>query len=246
MATTYRRETVSPRRQSPWLLVGTLLLAYLVTVVSVYATASWGFDLAVTPAAYLAIGIVTYLVTALVVYGYLRASGEGWAFLDVRVPTGRDLVAIVGGLLAVVVVSVAGEVAVTSLGLPVAPNVALEPVLSGALAGQRVLVLALIPIMFVLIAPVEELLYRNVVQKRLAEWVSPAGAIVLASAVFAVAHVPAYSGGSTLALAVACTLTFVTSLVFGWLYHRTGSIVVPAVVHGGLNAMSLGLLYLTL
>lgn len=81
----------------------------------------------------------------------------------------------------------------------------------------------------VLVAPVvEEIFFRGVVQ-RLAHQIttSPAAAIVLASLAFAATHSPWTTQPSI----------FVLSLFLGWLYFRSGSILVPILMHAIFNAI---------
>ncbi|WP_245960737.1 CPBP family intramembrane glutamic endopeptidase [Wenzhouxiangella sediminis] len=68
----------------------------------------------------------------------------------------------------------------------------------------------------------EELLFRGVVQAGLASWASPAAAILIASLMFGAAHAV-----SLPYFAVAAFL----GLYLGLLYHWTGNLLVPIVVH---------------
>ena len=92
------------------------------------------------------------------------------------------------------------------------------------------------------VGPCEEILYRGVVQGRLRESLPAAPAIVIASAVFAVIHVMALTGGISGRLTTVAVLFF-PSLVFGAVYEYTGNIVVPALLHSLHNAVIFTLLY---
>jgi membrane protease YdiL (CAAX protease family) len=102
------------------------------------------------------------------------------------------------------------------------------------------ILLALVPLSYLVVGPGEELLYRNVVQKSLSTEFSPPGAVVVASAIFAAVHLPAYADPSGSALAVLNTLAvvFVLSLILGALYERTENVAVSALVHGSFNAIA--------
>jgi len=96
---------------------------------------------------------------------------------------------------------------------------------------------AMIALMFLVVGPAEELLFRGVVQGRLRERLSAVPAIVIASAVFASAHVLALWGQDPVAIAMTITILFVPSLGFGAIYEYTGNIVVPALLHGFHNSV---------
>ena len=101
----------------------------------------------------------------------------------------------------------------------------------------------LIPLSFLLIGPGEELLFRGVVQGRLRESFGPVGAVVLASAGFAPAHILALTG-SVVQLAVSIAVLFVPALVFGAVYERTKNLTVPILIHGAYDATIFGIAYL--
>ncbi|MFC7227291.1 CPBP family intramembrane metalloprotease [Salinirubellus salinus] len=246
MSETSREPSWLGGHHSPWPLVGALSLATLVVTAGNAITAPWGLGLTPGPVGYLAVGVTTYLLLALVVFVTLRARDVGRASLDARWPTRRDWGYIVGGFVGLFAVSIAAETAVRTLGLPVAQLQMTEYVVTGPLAGQAWVVLALIPVTLLLIGPVEELLFRNLLQKTLYEWLSPTGAIVLASVVFALWHLPALYGASATAVGVTLGLVTLNGLVLGWLYLRTRSVVVPAAVHGLSNAVGVAFLYLSL
>jgi membrane protease YdiL (CAAX protease family) len=108
---------------------------------------------------------------------------------------------------------------------------------------------AIIPLLiaasFLVIGPSEEILYRGVVQGRLRETLSPAPAILIASAIFAAVHVMALTGGISGRLTTIAIL-FLPSIVFGAVYEYTENLVVPALLHGLHNAVIFTILYITI
>lgn len=84
----------------------------------------------------------------------------------------------------------------------------------------------------------EELVFRNGIQKLLAYRIRPAAAIAITSGAFALLHVPSYGGfGAPLvALALPVGVVFTGSAVFGVLYWRTENVAVPTLAHMGFNA----------
>lgn len=108
------------------------------------------------------------------------------------------------------------------------------------------LLLYLIPIAIVLIGPAEELLFRGGVQGRLRQSFTPVPAIVLASMLFGLVHVPAVVASSAVGVGSYVATTVVLGLVLGALYEHTDNLLVPALAHGVYNAILFGALYVLL
>jgi membrane protease YdiL (CAAX protease family) len=172
---------------------------------------------------------------ALVAYGYLRYSGLSLDFVPVSIPSLRDAKYILGGyigafVLALVAIAVATSVFTTEPATNEGAQAAVE---SGIL-------LWMIPASLLLIGPGEELLFRGIIQGSLRRRFSAGGAIVLATAMFAPAHIVSLSG-SLQAAAITISILSLPSLVFGFVYERTRNIAVPALCHGLYNATLFGL-----
>lgn len=99
-----------------------------------------------------------------------------------------------------------------------------------------VLFLVAIPIAVFLTGPGEELLYRGVIQSRLAESFPTVIAVVLASLVFAVVHFPVYMGDDLGPALVSLGTVLSLGLYLGVLYELSESLFVPALIHGLFNA----------
>ncbi|WP_390204588.1 CPBP family intramembrane glutamic endopeptidase [Halocatena marina] len=102
--------------------------------------------------------------------------------------------------------------------------------------------LVMIPVTILLIGPGEELLFRGIIQGSLRERFGPIVAIVLASVIFAAAHVTSLTGGLESRI-ITVALLIVPALVFAIAYERTGNLVVPALIHGLYNATLFSLQY---
>lgn len=176
----------------------------------------------------------------LVALAYLRYRREPVSSLGIRVPSLRELLWVVGGYLLAFLAVGAGAALVTLAGGEGAPN------RIGEIGIQNPdLLLLLVPFSFILVGPGEELLFRGVVQGSLRDRFGSAGAVVLASAIFAAVHFVALSGGLGPRLTTIGIL-FLPSLVFGAAYERTRNLVVPALIHGAYNATLFSLLYVAL
>lgn len=86
----------------------------------------------------------------------------------------------------------------------------------------------LVAIQFIAVGLPEEAFFRGYLQQSLGNtW----RGVLFTSLLFAGAHLPSlFLAGNTHA-----PLTFLPSLVMGWLYMRTGSIIPPAIFHGAAN-----------
>ncbi|MFP4218354.1 MAG: CPBP family intramembrane glutamic endopeptidase [Salinarchaeum sp.] len=173
--------------------------------------------------------------------GYLLASGQDRSFVDVTIPSLRDLGYVVGGFVGLLALLIVLSQAYQLIGTTPA-----EHGIQDSASQDPRLLLYLIPIAIFLIGPYEELIYRNLVQKHLYRVFSRRNAILVASGIFALFHYQAYATGSVTSLVVALVTVFALSLVLGWLYARTDNVVVPALVHGVYNALVFGALYVNL
>jgi hypothetical protein len=174
---------------------------------------------------------------------YLRWSDRTVDFIDVSVPSIRDAVYIVGGVLGLFGALIGSSRLLSWLGLSGSQH----SIVQQSQQNPEIL-LVMIPLSLLVVGPGEELLYRNVVQKSLYKAFSRRVSIVLASVVFASVHILAYGTTAESASAVLTSLglIFVLSLVLGWLYARRENLVVPAIVHGLFNAGQFLLLYFEL
>lgn len=170
-----------------------------------------------------------------VALGYFFLTEKTASFLDVRVPTKRDLGYAVVGLVALLVVMQSVSMLFGLLGVSVADH-SVEQVA----AENPEMLLLLVPAAWLVIGPGEELIYRNIIQKELYDVFSPWGAVAVGSVVFALVHIPTYAAGASSVLSVANTLAviFALSLVLGATYLRTDNLVVPILVHGAYDALS--------
>jgi membrane protease YdiL (CAAX protease family) len=174
------------------------------------------------------------LGAALVTYFYLRYSGRDRSHLDVAVPDARGAGVAVGGFLAAVALSVGLQWGYDAVGVGTATHGAAEAATGG---GPAVLAAGVLTSL-VLGGPGEELLYRNVIQKHLYGAFGRPGAVVVVSAVFAVMHGPTYLTGPLGPGLASLSVVFAVSLVLGAAYVATENVTVPALIHGGYNAVT--------
>lgn len=137
---------------------------------------------------------------------------------------------IVGGIVTVLV-------GVTIVGFIIS-QLDVQPAKSQIITGFKnpVWLLVLIPVSIFIVGPAEELLFRGIVQGKIKHAIGPAGAIVIASAVFASIHVFGLLG-TPIQMLITLSVIFVLSLILGSLYELSDNLVVPALVHGLYNAI---------
>ncbi len=188
-----------------------------------------GVDSANSIVSMVSVGFGTVSVAGLYLYG----SGRSVSFLDIQWPKIRDSGVIFLGVSALVGVNIVISVLLEERGLGSAQH---EMVASGGTSPDVLLVL--LPLSVFVVGPGEELLYRNIIQKSLYRSFSKPGAIFVASAIFSAVHYFSYASGNTsIEVLVALLIVFSLSVVLGGVYGWTENIVVPAMIHGGFNAV---------
>jgi membrane protease YdiL (CAAX protease family) len=234
-----RGDRLDPARAA--LLAVLLPVAALVVgnTVALQAAASVGVDIdsfagmLVATVGYQGVGI------GVVAFFYYRWRGDPIEHLGLTVPDRRQLAWVAGGLTVLVAVWFGTNAVTQYFGIPVAEHQL------GALS-QPYQLLVFVVLSFAIVAPGEELLYRGLVQGTLRDAYTAWPSIVGASVLFALNHVTALvatGANPGTATAVTIGLVLVLSLVLGYLYERTETLVVPILVHGGFNGLQFGLRY---
>ena len=209
------------------LLGGMLILASGFLLVGV-------FGVEPTPLLQLGVSLLAIQGVAFPTVGfvYLRyANRSPRSFIPVSIPTPGELGVVFGGLLGIFVL--------TAIGASVLMLVTTtEP--AANTAGQTAqenpeIIPYLIPLVFLLNAPGEELLFRGVIQGRLRERFAAWPAILLTTAAFAPLHIVALVG-SPLAAAMTVTIISIPSVVFGYAYERAENLLVPVLMHALFNS----------
>lgn len=219
----------------------TLLVLVSGFVVFPAAVTLLGIDAAepTPPGTYLLFLSLLYAVDVAVVAGYLRLSGRGLEYLDFHVPSLRDLGYATAAVVLAFGVGVVLSVLVFVLALPEPASTIFDEV---ELSNPRN-VLVFVPFALLVNGPVEEMLFRGIVQQRLASAYPTPVAIAVASACFAVYHLPAFyavlltTDPPLAGIGVALVAFFSGGAVFGAAYARTGNLTVPAIAHGVYNAL---------
>ncbi|QKY20213.1 CPBP family intramembrane metalloprotease [Halolamina sp. CBA1230] len=99
-----------------------------------------------------------------------------------------------------------------------------------------------IPAMLFAVGPAEEYLFRGVIQGYLRESFSARGAVGWSSVLFTLVHLPNLVANPESAV-VSIPVWLAIGVVLGWLYERTGALLVPIAVHGLYNTIVIALLF---
>lgn len=222
-------------------LIGTAFVTFPVAI------AVLGIDVSepTPPSTYLLFLSVLYAVDVVIAAAYLQASGRGFAFLNFRRPTLRDL----GYVVAAVLLSFAVGVVLSLLvfALPEPPST----VFTDIELTNPINYLVFIPFALLVNGPVEEVLFRGIIQRLLSERYGHVSAILLASVLFALYHLPAFyavllmPNPPLVGIGVGLVVFTAAGIVFGSVYARTNNLTVPAVAHGVYNALVSLILYFT-
>jgi membrane protease YdiL (CAAX protease family) len=212
------------------IVIGAILVAPVLSILGTQAI-SVNYPLLTVAVATVTIGFVIAVLERLDI-------DRSW--IDISVPSLRDLGLAAAGLVALLVALNVLTQIIAGLGLPSVESGVEQQARN---AENPEFLLVLVPLSFLAIAPSEELLYRGFIQKYLYDTLGKNGAVVAASAIFAVIHFGQYASPNPLRLAVSLTVVFILSLVLGYLYARSENLAVPILIHGTYNAITFALMY---
>ena len=229
-------------------------LMQIIALVALAPVAAAG--LSVTSAVAQLFGTAVGQLVAFVGFGlwYLRRRGLDWdgvrSYLGVSRPELRDVGIILAGTLAVLLGSVVVGAAATAADevfelTDPDDTVGADQAVVEMLTDNPELIPVAVLLMFLVVGPAEELLFRGVVQARMRERVSAWPAILLTSVVFALIHIPGFAlDSSFFDVVTGVSVLTVGSIVFGYVYERTQNIVVVALLHGFYNSVVLLFAYI--
>ena len=149
-------------------------------------------------------------------------------------PDRRGLAIAVGGVVALYAGQIVLISALSLIDVAPSQNPAVDPT-----GRDPAYFLVMIVVSLLVVGPGEELLVRGGIQGLLKRAFGPWPAILGASALFGSLH---YIGGGSGALAYVL-LSFLLGTVLGYMYEYTDNLVVPAVAHGGYNAVIYAIQY---
>lgn len=143
----------------------------------------------------------------------------------------RQFVYGVAGTVVLFALSLVGGGLIQFLGLQTSENTVVTQA-----SAEPMLFFYLIPIAILFIGPVEELLFRGIIQGVLREAVSVRFAVVVAGILFGVAHAGALGGFSMSTIPQMVVISSI-GVILGLMYEKGKSLVIPSVAHGVYNAI---------
>lgn len=193
-------------------------------------------------------GIVAAVVSAsaALLLAYLLANHDSdplsnpRQFVDIQFPTLSHVHFALGGITAILAVEIG--LGLARAALSPGSDMASHDIVGTAATQPDMSTVALIALAVIVVGPlIEELAFRNGIQKALTPRVGAPLAIGLTSAIFAVLHVPSYGGFDAPITTLSLPLTgiFASSCIFGVVYHRTENVLAAFMAHGGMNALAL-------
>lgn len=180
-----------------------------------------------------AVGQLSMFAVAYIYYRYRDIS------LSAALPSLRELGYVAGGVVTAIGTAVVVSIILTALAL--VPS----SVIGETATTNPTFLLGLAALSIVVVAPVEEFVFRGVIQGRLRDRFGPVPGIAGASLLFGSLHLANYSGNPVAIVAGALMIAIVGS-VFGILYEWTGNLMVPILVHAIYNTILLGMSYVAL
>ena len=185
--------------------------------------------------------ILNFVGMALAGVIYLLGTGRGLSWIDLRVPTRTDWKYLIAGSIGSIAFLYLVSILFHLLGVSAAESQVTEIV-----GENQTMILIMIVIVFFFNAPAEEFLFRNVVQKRLYEAFSRMQAVLITSVIFALVHFPMYVvfADSVVSTGASLSIMFGGAVIFGYIYAKTGNLLVPTAAHATLNGFQFTLLYL--
>jgi membrane protease YdiL (CAAX protease family) len=178
---------------------------------------------------------------------YLRHTRNfEWAdireYLGVRFPSLKDLGMVIVGYVGIIGLIIIVSVIISLLQVETASNESANQLTQSA-GGDPVLIAGVFALMFLVVGPCEEILYRGVIQNRLRERFSVVPSIVVASIIFGSIHVIALGTTDPIAILATISVLSVTALVLGAVYEYTGNLVVPWLLHSLHNSILVSLAF---
>lgn len=179
----------------------------------------------------------TAVIVSLLIGGQIGFFAVGYLYvrryslsIPIERPERRDLGYAVGGAIAALVFATGASGVLTWLGLT--PGAVLEEIVTQ----NPIVALWMALLSIVVVAPVEEYLFRGVIQGRLRRTFSAPSAIVLASVLFGSLHFGNYVGSMSTVVGWSLLIAGV-GVIFGSIYERTNTLIVPVVAHAIYNTV---------
>ncbi|MGM0370988.1 MAG: CPBP family intramembrane glutamic endopeptidase [Halobacteriota archaeon] len=215
------------------LTLATFIVAIIAGIVFIVPMVALGYDIQ-----------TTYVLVGATAASQIAMFGLGYAYLRYRdltvsimTPNRFDVGYVIGGVLAALITAVALSALLVTFDL--LPG----SVISETATTNPTYLLGLAALSVLIVAPVEEFVFRGVIQRRLRNQFGPVPAIIGASLLFGSMHLVNYTGNPVPIIAGALLISSIGA-IFGAVYERTENLFVPVLVHAIYNVILLVTSYL--
>lgn len=174
-----------------------------------------------------------------IVVGLFLVGARDRDLLAASVPDRRDLALGVGSVVVLLAVQYGLLALLSAVGVLPVQNRAIDPA-----SHAPAYFLAMVVLSVLVVGPAEELLFRGAVQGLLKRAWGTWPAIVGAALLFGFVHYNVGTGSLEERFAYVA-IALLLGVMLGYLYEYSGNLVVPALAHGGYNAVAFGLQYLS-
>lgn len=178
--------------------------------------------------------IVMGIGTAIVAIVSFRFDWVQKRVVGFSLPTGRQLLVGAGSVVALVALAMGLSALAEYVGVPASEHALFDE------DAPATYYAGLMAVSILVIGPVEELLFRGLIQNYVRPAFGSAGAVVYTSVLFALPHLQAYFAEELPTVLVSLGLVFALSLVLGAIYERYRNVVLVMLVHGFYNAVLFG------
>ncbi|MDE2484482.1 MAG: CPBP family intramembrane metalloprotease [candidate division NC10 bacterium] len=177
-------------------------------------------------------------VYAAIIYALIILSG--WRRFDLKCDLSlkkSDMLPMAAtfGVLGITLVLITLSTGLTTLGI--AKVVRLNPLGLPLIIAVPVAVFVAVPMVFVSIGVIEEILFRGAIQSLLRHRLKPIYALVIASAVFGLAHMNKRALGFDVPNWPYVGVATIAGLGYGFVFWKTNSVIASATVHAMIDAM---------
>ena len=175
--------------------------------------------------------VLNYGLTFAVALGFVLTTKRGLSYFDLRWPARWGYFYAIVGVLARLTTEVILSIADSVFGLASTGSGDVGEIL----AAETATAVIGVALLFIVAVPVEELFYRNTIQKRLEEAFSAKAAIGAAGILFALAHIPIYYDPAIVPMISPFGSNLAGGLIYGVIYYRTQNITPAILAHGLYN-----------
>ncbi len=175
-------------------------------------------------------GLLSVAATGIAISTYIFTFENGFSYLDFAPPsTQKALLGIGCGILLIAVQIILTQI-FSLIGVSVSTSTAPE---SGTVTYYTFAALAIFAVPLV-----EEMFYRNIIQKHLQKTFGAATSILIAAIIFAATHSANFIGLSTATIIGTGAVVTIQGIILGYSFYRTDNITVPVLAHLINNAVA--------